>query len=212
MGTYLQQYDKDYMRMAMLKQEETFRHQVHELHRLYQVQKVLMNDMEAEKRQRNSSNSRNKIERWNTGDHKTSSHQPCHEYSCQDKRRPCLALDLELPAGEHVGKDDRDVMLDVDDEEECGLELTLATGCRSRRKKENSVTSDSGASISSSSTESGTRVKLNGNEWGVFHVRDKKLGGHRRERKSVFDADEQMREERVKQPPWFFHCLSLNMT
>jgi len=31
MGRYLKQYDKDYMKMAMLKQEETFRQQVFKL-------------------------------------------------------------------------------------------------------------------------------------------------------------------------------------
>ncbi|KAK4766784.1 hypothetical protein SAY87_008426 [Trapa incisa] len=35
-------YDKECMRMAMLKHEETFRQQVYELHRLYGIQKLLM--------------------------------------------------------------------------------------------------------------------------------------------------------------------------
>ncbi|KAK4776006.1 hypothetical protein SAY87_023967 [Trapa incisa] len=34
--------DKESMRMAMIKHEETFKEQVHELHRLYQIQKLLM--------------------------------------------------------------------------------------------------------------------------------------------------------------------------
>ncbi|XP_016475605.1 uncharacterized protein LOC107797248 [Nicotiana tabacum] len=34
--------DKEYMKMAMVKHEETFREQVYELHRLYQIQKILM--------------------------------------------------------------------------------------------------------------------------------------------------------------------------
>ncbi|XP_047336489.1 uncharacterized protein LOC124940054 [Impatiens glandulifera] len=38
-------YDKEYMKMAMLKHEETFKQQVHELHRLYQIQKGLMKDI-----------------------------------------------------------------------------------------------------------------------------------------------------------------------
>jgi len=37
---------KDYMRMAMLKHEETFREQVSELHRLYRMQKVLMQSVQ----------------------------------------------------------------------------------------------------------------------------------------------------------------------
>ncbi|XP_074295298.1 uncharacterized protein LOC141623127 [Silene latifolia] len=39
-------YDhKDYMRMAMLKHEETFKEQVYELHRLYRMQKMLMQNV-----------------------------------------------------------------------------------------------------------------------------------------------------------------------
>ncbi|KAF8082015.1 hypothetical protein N665_0853s0026 [Sinapis alba] len=38
--------EKQYMKMAMLKHEETFKQQVYELHRLYQVQKILMKNMQ----------------------------------------------------------------------------------------------------------------------------------------------------------------------
>ncbi|XP_051141021.1 uncharacterized protein LOC127258270 isoform X2 [Andrographis paniculata] len=44
MENLLNPYDKEYMKMAMLKHEETFRHQVSELHRLYRIQKMLMKD------------------------------------------------------------------------------------------------------------------------------------------------------------------------
>ncbi|AQK62681.1 hypothetical protein ZEAMMB73_Zm00001d013216 [Zea mays] len=40
--------DKDTLKMAMLKHEETFRQQVHELHRLYRIQKLLMRDLTRE--------------------------------------------------------------------------------------------------------------------------------------------------------------------
>ncbi|KAL1196490.1 hypothetical protein V5N11_023181 [Cardamine amara subsp. amara] len=46
MEKLLNPYDKHYMKMAMLKHEETFKQQVYELHRLYQVQKILMKNME----------------------------------------------------------------------------------------------------------------------------------------------------------------------
>lgn len=45
MGRLLNQYDKENMKIAMLKHEETFREQVYELHRLYRIQKVLMKDI-----------------------------------------------------------------------------------------------------------------------------------------------------------------------
>ncbi|XLS44233.1 hypothetical protein HN51_001098, partial [Arachis hypogaea] len=38
--------DKEYMKMAMLKHEQTFREQVYELHRLYRIQKILMKNIE----------------------------------------------------------------------------------------------------------------------------------------------------------------------
>ncbi|OIT39361.1 PREDICTED: uncharacterized protein LOC109238193 [Nicotiana attenuata] len=42
MEKLLNPYDKEYMKMAMVKHEETFREQVYELHRLYHIQKILM--------------------------------------------------------------------------------------------------------------------------------------------------------------------------
>ncbi|CAL9763366.1 unnamed protein product [Musa acuminata subsp. burmannicoides] len=45
MGRYMKQHDKEYLKMAILKQETAFRQQVHELHRLYQVQHLLMREM-----------------------------------------------------------------------------------------------------------------------------------------------------------------------
>ncbi|CAA6653544.1 unnamed protein product [Spirodela intermedia] len=41
-------YDKNFLRMAILKQDCTFREQVGELHRLYRVQKLLMREMRRE--------------------------------------------------------------------------------------------------------------------------------------------------------------------
>ncbi|CAN6329191.1 unnamed protein product [Urochloa humidicola] len=38
--------EKEHIKMAMLKQEQTFRQQVHELHRVYRLQKQLMMQMQ----------------------------------------------------------------------------------------------------------------------------------------------------------------------
>ncbi|KAE8718520.1 Class III peroxidase [Hibiscus syriacus] len=46
MGKFFRLYDKESMRMEMLKHEETFKEQVYELHRLYQIQKALMKSIE----------------------------------------------------------------------------------------------------------------------------------------------------------------------
>ncbi|KAJ4878659.1 Uncharacterized protein Rs2_43677 [Raphanus sativus] len=45
----LNPYEKQYMKMAILKHEETFKQQVNELHRLYEVQKILMKSMQINK-------------------------------------------------------------------------------------------------------------------------------------------------------------------
>ncbi|KAI4387221.1 hypothetical protein MLD38_005068 [Melastoma candidum] len=42
MENLIRSYDKDNMKLAMLKHEQTFKEQVYELHRLYRVQKTLM--------------------------------------------------------------------------------------------------------------------------------------------------------------------------
>ncbi|KAL8472949.1 hypothetical protein ACS0TY_029310 [Phlomoides rotata] len=50
MEKLLNHYDREYMKMAMLKHEETFREQVYELHRLYRIQKTLMKDISKNQR------------------------------------------------------------------------------------------------------------------------------------------------------------------
>ncbi|XP_020576695.1 uncharacterized protein LOC110022209 [Phalaenopsis equestris] len=183
MGKFLKQYDREYMKMAMLKHEETFKHQVHELHRLYQIQKILMNEMKTAelKKQQASSNSENKPDK-----------------RCAEKRRLNRTLELELNAEEYIGKESK--------AEEGELELTLATGSRRRKKEETSFTSDSGASFSWSSAES-SGVKLMGKEGGLFQA-----NSFQSERKSSYDVEEQVRQNSMNQSPWLLQCLSLNMT
>ncbi|KAH7852882.1 hypothetical protein Vadar_030486 [Vaccinium darrowii] len=55
----LKPYDKEYMKMAMLRHEETFKQQVFELHRLYRVQKSLMQSIK-----NSQPNRENQSERW----------------------------------------------------------------------------------------------------------------------------------------------------
>ncbi|KAD6795829.1 hypothetical protein R6Q59_020248 [Mikania micrantha] len=47
MDKFVQPYDKEGMKIAMLKHEETFKEQVYELHRLYQIQKMLMKNIQS---------------------------------------------------------------------------------------------------------------------------------------------------------------------
>lgn len=202
MGRYMKQHDKEYLKMAILKQETAFRQQVascafnsdkswgnccwlhsigcliqvHELHRLYQVQHLLMREMK---------NTNKKIQ---LDEH-------------------CRALDLELPAEQFSGKQHRNVVLET--YQESDLQLTLATGSSTRRK-ETSTASDCGSSFSSSSTQSGT-TKQNGNRSGLFQVPEIDMRFNH-DRHSGFKIEEQMRQDGVKQRTWFSQCLGMNMT
>uniref|UniRef100_A0A1D1Z9I2 V-type sodium ATPase catalytic subunit A n=1 Tax=Anthurium amnicola TaxID=1678845 RepID=A0A1D1Z9I2_9ARAE len=210
----MEQYDREYMKMAMLKHERTFREQVNELHRLYRVQKMLMRDMrrnalKAQEAGCEHQNNGGGLGRWDAVN-KTVLNQPCHRRRRQERRR--RALDLERPAEEYMEDDCKDTTLQ--DEEESEIELTLATGSHRRKKGETSYTSESGASFSSSSTESGgENLKLQ--EWGLFQFADTNRSfpaAKKSERESEFNVETMRQQDRLKQPPWLFQCLSLNMT
>ncbi|KAL5205046.1 hypothetical protein ABZP36_009917 [Zizania latifolia] len=127
--------DREQMRMAILKQEQTFRQQVHELHRLYHVQKQMTRQMEIAKLNRAQAiaDAEPKPKLGISFDQKAITHQQF--YSLQNSK-------ISPPA----------------EEEKCDLELTLATGSGSTRsqkgKQVKSSNSDSGAAVSSTSTES----------------------------------------------------------
>ncbi|KAJ8460589.1 hypothetical protein OPV22_033515 [Ensete ventricosum] len=186
MGRCMKQYDKEYMEMKtiMLKQEETFRLQVHELHRLYRIQKLLMpNTKTAAMKMRR--HMKPDIELWNVAS-KTCLNQPS-----QHRRQPLCSLDLEAPA-EYIRRHNGD--------EESDLELTLATGSSraQRTRKDASFTSDSGSTFSSSSIESGGIVPDISTSF-------------RNERNGGLNIEEQMRQDAVKQPPWLFQCTKQDM-
>ncbi|CAA0841038.1 Unknown protein [Striga hermonthica] len=130
MEKLLNHYDKEYLKMAMLKHEETFRDQVYELHRLYRIQKVLMNDIAKNNR---------------------------YATTC---RRPeaRLCLDLERPAGSYYvpGSGDELRVSEAEDDHN-DLELTLGPKSYYQNKIKAAgpgLRSDSGPSFSSSSSGS----------------------------------------------------------
>lgn len=134
-------------------------------------------------------------------------------------------LDLERPAEEYMEELDchGGGVLKIEDEKE--IELTLGPTSYNRRKQKGDqtpLTSDSGPSFSSSSTgsshmkktnsssgtqqradRSSTRKELNSSQWGLVQ---------NERRNTNFDVEEQLRQERLKQPPWILQALSLNMT
>lgn len=162
MEKILRPYDKECMKMAMLKHEETFKEQVYELHRLYRIQKMLMKSIQTNNRHNN------------------------FQHHVQQQSSRIQSLDLERPAEEFI--------------DESAIELTLgpANYNSGRKKFPTPLTSDSGPSFSSSSTES--RNVINRRNSGIHQGNDMRS-------KIRVDIEEQM-----KQPPWLLQVLSLNMS
>ncbi|XP_061347650.1 uncharacterized protein LOC133293130 [Gastrolobium bilobum] len=213
MEKFVRSCDKEYMRMAMLKHEETFKEQVYELHRLYRIQKILMQNMEAR-------GGVDVSERAWYFKNAVSLTQNANHIGAQEKLQ--MKFDLERPAEEHIAESD-DGVLEIIDETE--IELTLGPSSYNRRKKaETALTSDSGHSLSSSSTGSShinktrckthhsnltTREESSGSIIRLVQVPDSTSGFQSGIRNSF---EEQLRQERLKQSPWLFQVLNLNMT
>ncbi|XWS29726.1 hypothetical protein CRYUN_Cryun24cG0055100 [Craigia yunnanensis] len=212
MEKLLRPYDKEFMRMAMLKHEETFKEQVYELHRIYRIQKTLMKSIESSRP--NGSFSL-----------KNNHHGNMHQNSR-------MTLDLERPADQEYNIAESDHhgnrMLEVIDESEIELTLGLTSYVLPRKKHGTPpLTSDSGPSFTSSSTESShmnrtsssrtqqktktRRNEFSGRELGIVQVTDMTLGFQNGSKNNI-DLEEQLRQERLKQPPWLFQVLSMNMT
>ncbi|XP_042388537.1 uncharacterized protein LOC121980528 isoform X1 [Zingiber officinale] len=186
----MKQYDRECMKIAMLKQEEIFRYQVHELHRLYNIQKLLMREMKKAdmKRQRYKPTDGERDEKGRDS--------KCDDY-CDWRQQPRHLLDLALSAEEYIERHKGEVMLTM--KESNDLELKLATGSNRTPSKKNDTrfTSDSGSSFSSSSNDSEFKKQ-------VFT----KL---RNDRKGGCDIQKQMRKEEIKQPNWLFPCSKQDM-
>ncbi|KAI3768287.1 hypothetical protein L2E82_18840 [Cichorium intybus] len=132
MDKFVQPYDKECMKMAMLKHEETFKEQVYELHRLYQIQKMLMKNMQRTRH----------------------THQENISFVYQQQKNK---FDLEHRAT--TAKEYNHVTETLNgqeiEEDECEIELTLApTSFNRRSTTSRPESSDSVLSFSSSSTGS----------------------------------------------------------
>ncbi|KAG6514716.1 hypothetical protein ZIOFF_025086 [Zingiber officinale] len=191
MEGFLNQHGEEYIsvKKVMLKQEETFRHQVElasssdliihevdvrfgnfwiphliqvqELHRVYQIQKLLMKEAQPNRKPSKQTNQTN-----------------------SDKCTP-----------EHSDE------LKVDADEEGDLELTLATGSRTQwKKKSASYISDSGSGFSSTSGDSAGRRQTK-SVWPLTHDSIRFI-----ERKNTGLKIEKMKQDELKQPSWLFLC------
>ncbi|KAF9678579.1 hypothetical protein SADUNF_Sadunf07G0049300 [Salix dunnii] len=211
MEKFLKPCDKECMRMAMLKHEETFKEQVCELHRLYRTQKIMMRNIESKEWISTRSQ-----ELW-------SSKNGLSFYQSNHARD--MKLDLERPAELYGAESKADTGSELIDESE--IQLTLGPSSYNRRKKrETPLTSDSGPSLSSTSTGSShinrtssltnqkiktRREELSGPELRLFQVPDIALG-YQNGSKSSIGVEEHVRQERLKQPPWLCQVLRLNIT
>ncbi|KAJ6304764.1 hypothetical protein OIU76_002097 [Salix suchowensis] len=192
MEKFLKPCDKEYMRMAMLKHEETLKEQICELHRLYRIQKIMMRNIESSR-----PNERNQ-ELWRYS-------RPSQSNLARDmQQKSIVKLDLEWPSSEDcVAESNADRIV-----EESEIQLTLGPSSYDTRKKPSPpLSSDSGTGRSSTSTGSShlnrtKREELRGCELGLFQVPGMAMG-YQNESSGV--------EEQVRQPPWLCQVLSLNM-
>ncbi|KAK4367816.1 hypothetical protein RND71_011608 [Anisodus tanguticus] len=211
MEKLLNPYDKEYMKMAMLKHEEIFREQVYELHRLYQTQKLLMKNMSSSRPQQVMK------------DHQVVNH---HINLDSDKKstRQCIDLEIRPTDQEHIAESAGNDINEDDTE----LELTLGlSSYNNRRRKTANFDSSPSFSSSNSTGSASSQIKhtnlasqlktnprndLHGHKWGLENLPVSnpsfQLGG----RHSNPNVEEQYRQDSLSNPPWLFQVLSLNMT
>ncbi|RLN39199.1 uncharacterized protein C2845_PM01G27400 [Panicum miliaceum] len=212
--------DKDTLKMAMLKHEQTFRQQVHELHRLYRIQKLLMRDLKRElKSRRNLSTSPN----GGSTEHGRGALGMCayeHRYAARGPGgyvavatpapRTALSFDVVAPAVEYVrsAEEEEDDEVEEETDDDAELELTLAVGGGGAKKRYGEYPSG-GESLSSSSTESDV-LTASGREWRQargtpYH--------HKRRPGAGLDVAQAVEDGVGMQapPPLLFHWLSLKM-
>ncbi|CAL4991130.1 unnamed protein product [Urochloa decumbens] len=189
-----QDMDREQMRMAILKQEQIFRQQVHELHRLYHVQKQLMQQMPTIALSNRAPvivdvKPKPQLDIWHSA--KATNPQQFVSFSCYKAHAPAPApAPSPSPAPAPA--------------EECNLDLTLATGpsssnrCTAERQQgkrlKSSSNSDSGTTaVSSTSTDS---------ELAQFREVDVTAP-------AVRFPGESRRMDQMGQGPWMYQCLSL---
>lgn len=198
-------YDKEYMKMAMLKHEEIFREQVYELHRLYQTQKLLMKNM---------STSTNRPQQ---------DHQVVVNHLDSNKKitaRQCIDLEIrpntdEEHIAESTGEDE--------------LELTLGLSSYNVRRRRKTAHFDSSSPIFSSSNSTGSassQIKhittnlvmrnTEGSKWGLEEKlpvsNNFQIGGRTSQSNQNVDQEQYRSQDSLNNPPWLFQVLSLNMT
>lgn len=182
MDKFVQPYDKECMKMAMLKHEETFKEQVYELHRLYQTQKMLMTNMQRSRHIH---------------------HQENISFNYKQQKSKFDLEHQETTANEynHVKETLNNQEIE---EDECEIELTLAPTSYNRKRNMTNKpeSSDSVPSFSSSSTGSSHIKRIER----ITRDNSGFLNSNRRNNSSNSS------DRSLNQSPWMYQVLSLNMT
>lgn len=205
-------YDKEYMKIAMLKHEEIFREQVYELHRLYQTQKLLMRNM--------SSSTNNRPQQ----DH----HQVVVNQLDSNKKitaRQCIDLEIRPNTDEeHIAESGGE-----DDTHELELTLGLSSyNVRRRRKTAHFDSSSPSFSSSNSTGSASSQIKntttnlvrnsrnIEGSKWGLEEKlpvsNNFQIGARSSQSNQNVDQEQYRSQDSLNNPPWLFQVLSLNMT
>ncbi|XP_030532148.1 uncharacterized protein LOC115742165 [Rhodamnia argentea] len=207
MEKLLRPYDKEHMKLAMLKHEETFREQVYELHRLYRIQKALMKNSKS--RSCSIHGEGLNLEKSNYINSHNSNPLPSSKMSVNFERLAGIYNNAE-PEGLVRAN------LEILDESE--IELTLGPASfknRRSKKTDAALTSDSSPTFSSSSSRSSSH---NGSQSGTHQLSPPvqmpyaNKASENRGKGGTSDGVEEglIRKRVLKQPPWLFQVLSLN--
>ncbi|KAJ8427628.1 hypothetical protein Cgig2_010890 [Carnegiea gigantea] len=215
MEKVLQPYDKEFMRMAMLKHEETFREQVYELHRLYRIQKMLMNSEVKQQgiRQKQDQDQRDLTDQVIS-----------QRLTAVDNQRLEVQRDTNDQVGLRVADDHHQERIAESNNqsmmlEESEIELTLSLGptTYNPNRRPRTDKSESGQSVSSSSTGSSQTRKTSPKN--STSTRDFTWGGKSSNSitNNTFphkgsESDPGFSNGQQNNPPWMFQALSLKLS
>ncbi|KAM7251373.1 hypothetical protein ACFE04_023256 [Oxalis oulophora] len=208
MEKLLNPYDKEYMKMAMLKHEETFKQQVYELHRLYRIQTLLMKNMAAA----TSTKQSQELMYNSSNNHKGVNSRSLNGIKLEQQQ-----------VNEYISDMNRNVQ-EIEMIDESKLELTLAPSSiyssRKIKKSETPLNSDSGRSFSSSSTGSSQMKRTIADNIRIEKLRQLQvpdevtpeyLSGSNHNNSTKIEGQFKQ-QEKLKHPPWLLQVLNLNTT
>uniref|UniRef100_A0A7C9CFK4 Uncharacterized protein n=1 Tax=Opuntia streptacantha TaxID=393608 RepID=A0A7C9CFK4_OPUST len=213
MEKVLKPYDKEFMRMAMLKHEETFREQVYELHRLYGIQKKLMNSLGVKQQEM----------RQKQDDQRDLTDEISKRSAAVDNKRPQAQWNADHQVGLRVANHHQERIAESNNQsmmlDESELELTLSLGPTTYNPNPQPRTdkSESGQSVSSSSTGSSQTRKTSPKN--CTSTRDFTWGNSNSNstRNNTFsfqgsESEPGFANGQQNNPPWMFQALSLKLS